>query len=94
MMSLEKFGVFILYPPKTKFEKKYGWQYTTVRIIFDVKQQDLRYKTRLVGGRHVVDSTEHTKYLSTIKYVSIILMILIDAKNGLGLMARDIGNSF
>ena len=50
--------------------------------------------TRLVGGRHVVDSTEHTKYLSTIKYVSIILMILIDAKNGLGLMARDIGNSF
>ena len=61
-------------------------------MIFDVKQQDLRHKFRLVVGEHVVDSTEHTTYSYNIKYVSVILMILIAVKNGSGIMARYIGN--
>ena len=65
-----------------------------MQIIIDVKQQDLRHKARLVVGGHVVDSTEHIKYSSTIKYVSVILMILIAVKNVLGIMAGDIGNKF
>ena len=61
-------------------------------MIFDVKQQDLRHKFRLVVSEHVVDSTDHTTYSSNIKYVSVILMILIAVKNGSGIMARYIGN--
>ena len=39
----------------------------------------------MVGG-YVVDSTEKTKYTSTTKYVSMILMILIAVNNGLIIM--------
>ena len=69
MTTLENIGVFQLSLPKTKFEKKYGWQYAPMRMIFDVKQQDFRYKDRLVVGGHVVDSNEYTTYSSTIKCV-------------------------
>ena len=41
-----------------------------------------------------MNSKEYTTYLSTIKYVSIIIMILISVKNGLGIMTGDIGNEF
>ena len=92
-MELERIGVFQFYPPKTKFENKYGWQYTPMHMIFDVKKQRLQHKARLVVGGHVVDSTKHTTYSSTIKDVSVRLMILIAVKNGLGLIAGDIGNT-
>ena len=81
MILLENLGVFQLYPPKTNFDKKDGWQYTPMHMIFDVKQKELRHKSRIVVGGHVVDSTDHTTYSPTIKYVSVILMILIAVKN-------------
>ena len=40
-----------------------------MHLIFDVNHQDLREKDRLVVGGHVVDSTEHTTYSSTIKTI-------------------------
>ena len=46
----------------------------------------------MVGG-HAVDSTEHTTYSSTIKYVYVRLIILIAVENRLGIMAVDIVNS-
>ena len=42
---------------------------------------------------HVVDSTDHIIYSSTIKYMSVRLMLFIAVKNWLGLMAGDIGNA-
>ena len=75
--SLERLGVFQLYLSKTKFYNKY---------------QVLQHKARLVVDGHVVDSTEHITYSSTTKNVSTRLMILIDVKNGLGIMAGYIGN--
>ena len=62
-------------------------------IIFYLKQQDLQHKAGLVVGGHVVDSTEHTTYLPTIKDMSVRLIILIAVKNGLVLMAGDVGNA-
>ena len=41
MTELEKLGVLQLYPPKNNFEKKCGWQYAPMHMLFDVKQQDL-----------------------------------------------------
>ena len=85
--------MFQFYPPKTKFEKKDGWQYAPMHMIFDVKHQDLRHKDSLVFGGHVVDSTEHTIYSYTINYVPVRLMLLVAVKNGLGLVAGYIGNA-
>ena len=65
------------------FENKYDWRYMPMHMIFDENQQDLQLEAKLVVGGNVVDSTEHTKYSSTIKDVSVRLMILISAKNGL-----------
>ena len=53
-----------------------------------------RIYTIQVVGAHVVNCTEHTAYSSTIKYVSIRLILLIAVKTGLGIMAGDIGNAF
>ena len=86
--------MFQLYPPKTKFDKKYGWQYAPINMIFDVKQKDLRHKARLVIDGHIVDSTDNTTYSSTIKYVSVRLMTLIAMNNGLGIISGYIGNEF
>ena len=61
MTALKSLGVFQLYPPKTKFEKKDGWKYTTMHMIFDAKQQVLQHKARLVVGGNVVDSMEHKR---------------------------------
>ena len=61
---------------------------------FYVKQQDLQHKDIIVVGVHVISSTEHTTYSSTIKYVSVRLMILIATNNGLGLMSGNIWNTF
>ena len=59
-----------------------------------MKHQELQHKARLVDRGNVVDSSDHNTYSSTIKDVSVRLIILIAVKNGLGLMAEDNGNSF
>ena len=41
MTALQRHDVFQLYIPKTKFDKKYGWQDAPMYMIFDVNQQDL-----------------------------------------------------
>ena len=45
-------------------------------------------------GGIVVDSTEHNTYSYTIKYVFVRIILFVALKNGLGLMAGDIGNTF
>ena len=67
MTALERLSLLQLSPPKIKFDKKDGWKYASMHIIFDVKQQDLRHKARIVVGGLVVDSKENTTYLSTIQ---------------------------
>ena len=53
-----------------------------------------RHKARLMLGGNVVNSTEQTKYSSTIKDMSAGLMTFLYVKNGLGLMDGDIVNEF
>ena len=50
------------YRPKTNYDKKYGWKFAPMYMIFDANQQDLQDKARLVVSGHVVDSAEHTTY--------------------------------
>ena len=85
--------MFRLYPSKTKFDNKDGWKYAPMNMIFDVTQQDLQHKARLVVRGHFVNFTEPTTYLSTIKDMSVRLMILVATNNGLVIMAGDIVNT-
>ena len=63
-------------------------------MIFDIKQQDMRYKARLVMGRNVIDSPKYSTFLSTIENLSVKLLFLVAVQNGLDLMCGDIGNAF
>ena len=94
MSALERLGVFKYYPPKIKFEKNDGWKWAPIWMVFDIKQKYLRHKSSLVVKGHVVDSTEHTTYLSTIKDISVSLMLIITVKKVLVIMDGDIGNAF
>ena len=70
-----------------------GYQFTPLRMIFDVKV-DLRIQTRLVIGGHVVDSSGDEVYANTMKSVlSRTLMKIADA-NDLEIMTGDIGNVY
>ena len=93
MDALERLGVFQYHDARTKFHWQDGWQYAPMHMIFDIKH-DLRRKARFVVGGHVIDSSEHTTYSSTIKDISVRLMMLVAAKYGLGMISGDIGNAF
>ncbi len=94
MQALERLNCFEFVSPTTDFQKSDGWQYAPMHMIFDIKQEDLRYKARLVMGGHVVDSSAHTTYSSTISDISVRLLFLIATQNNLELMVGDVGNAF
>ena len=69
-----------------------GCQFTTLRVIFDVKV-DLRRKSILVIGGHVVNSLGHKVYASTMNSVSSRIRITIADANSLDVMTGYIGNA-
>ena len=92
--ALKKLKCFKFHLPSTKFSKSNGWQYCPLHMIFDIKQQDMRFKARLVAGGNVIDSSSFNTSSTTVHDISIRLLMLIAVNNGLGLMAGDIGNAF
>jgi hypothetical protein len=50
-----------------------------MHMIFDIKQQDMRYKARLVVGGHVIDLLDYTTYSSVIENLSVRLLFLAAA---------------
>ena len=69
-----------------------GFQLVPLRMIFD-NEVDLRRKVRLVIGVHVVNSSGHEVYVSTMNSVSAIILMTIAATNYLYAMTGDIGNA-
>jgi hypothetical protein len=65
-----------------------------MHMIFDIEQQDLRHKARLVCGGHGIDSSGHVTHSSTIKDISVRLLMIISTQNNLDMMVGDIGNAF
>ena len=94
MGSLERLGVFEYHSGETTFLKSEGWQYAPMHMIFDVKQQDHRHKARYVVGGHLVDSSNHVTFSSTVKDTSIRLLLLLAKQQKLRFMTGDIGNAF
>ena len=90
--ALQKAGVFSFYPPTHKVGKEY--QYCPLRIIFDIKQEDLRRKARMVAGGHVIDSSMYESYSSVVQMRTIRLLETVAMNEGLKIMTGDIGNAF
>jgi hypothetical protein len=94
MTALNRLDVFEYKSPAHVCNKSDGWQFAPMHMIFDIKQQDLRHKARLVCGGHVIDSSGHVTYSSTIKDISVRLLMIIATQNKLDMMVGDIGNAF
>jgi hypothetical protein len=86
--------VFKFHAPNHKCDRKNGWQFAPRHMIFDVKQQDMRYKAQPVVGGHMIDSSDHTTYSSVIENISVWLLFLATTHQGLDIMTGNIGNAF
>eukprot|EP00957_Ditylum_brightwellii_P014898 1123821-Ditylum_brightwellii.AAC.1 len=75
MSALDQLNVFKYHNPITVFLKDDGWQFAPMCMIFDIKH-NLRHKARFVGGGHVVDSSNHTTYSSTVQDLLWLVMTL------------------
>ena len=89
-MNVEVFKKFLSSLRKARAK---GFKFAPLRIIFDVKV-DLSRKAILGIGGHVVDSTGHEVYVSTMKSVSARILMTIAAANNLEVMVGDIGNAY
>ena len=75
-------SVFRKIPLSLRKSRVEEYQFAPLRIIFDIKL-DLRRKSRFVIGIHVVDSSGHKVYKSTMESVSSIILMTIAAANKL-----------
>ncbi len=64
-----------------------------MHMVFDIKA-DGQFKARLCVGGNVVDCDNYTTFSSTIKDISIRLLMVIAAKNNLHTMTTDVANAF
>ena len=92
MTALNEAKVFEYHSPHFEVGKDY--QYCPLRIIFDIKQEDLRRKTRLVAGGHVIDSTMYESYSSVVQTRTVRLLQTVTMNEDLNLVTGDIGNAF
>ena len=92
IQALDAAGCFEYFPPYYKFGKEY--QYAPLRIIFDVKKEDLRRKSRLVAGGHVVNSDMYQSYSSVVQTRTIRLLKTIAINQNMDIITGDIGNAF
>ena len=92
MTALETAGVWEFHPPRFKPPKDF--QFAPLQMIFDVKQEDLRRKARLVAGGHVVESSMWESYASVVQQRTIRILETIALNEGLSFVTGDIGNAF
>ena len=94
MDNLDRLSVFKYHPADKTFDPSEGWQKAPLRMIFDIKNEDMRYKARLVVGGHKVDSSKQNTYSSQVETLSVLLLFLICKHQNLSLMTCDVSNAF
>ena len=92
MAALDKAGVFQY--KSSIYHIPNGYQYAPLRIIFEVKQEDLRRKARMVAGGHVVDSTMYESYSSVVQTMTLRFLQTVVVNQNLKVVTGDIGNAF
>ena len=91
--ALISMNFFKKFPSSLRKARGKGFQFAPLRMIFDVKV-GIRIKARLVIGGHVVNSTGHEVYASTIKSVSSRFLMTIADANDLDVMVGGIRNTY
>jgi hypothetical protein len=94
MCGLRLLNAFKFHAPNHKCERKDGWQFAPMHMIFDGKQQNMQYKAQLFVGGHMIESSEYTTYSTIIENISVCLLFLAATHQGLDLMTGDISNAF
>lgn len=92
LKTLEKANVIAFYPPNYNFGKEF--QFCPLHMIFDIKQEDLRRKARMVAGRHVINATMYESHSSVVQTRTIRILEIFAMNEGLEFMTDDIGNAF
>ena len=89
--SLLKLKCFKFEAPNYKPGKDY--QYTSLRMIFEAKQ-DARHKARLVAGGHLVKLNGMSSKSTVVKGISVRLLDIIAHRSKLETICGDVGNAF
>ena len=63
-------------------------------MIFDVKMEDFRRKSRLVAGGHMTDTPENITYASVVSRESVSLALMLAALNALEVKCGDVMNAY
>jgi hypothetical protein len=94
MGSLDHLNVFKFHPSTKEFPSSEGWQKAPLKMVFDVKSEDRRYKARLVVGGHRVDSSHYNTYSSQVDSLSVLILFIIAQQLDLNIMTADISTAF
>ena len=70
-----------------------GYQYVTLKLIFDVKM-DFTRKARLVAGGHLTETPSSITFSSVVSRDSVRIIFLIAALNDLDVWISDVGNAY
>lgn len=76
------------------FLKDNGGQHAPLQMIYNMKQENLRHKARLVVDEHVLNPSDFTMYSSTIKDLLVRLLMTVAVQNNLGFMVGNAGTAF
>ena len=92
--ALDRLSLYQYYPPKTKFENNSCCRWSPMRVVFDIKQQYFRQKSKasccrtwvglIITYHIIIDHQVHNPQVN----------VNSSNKNGLRLMYGDIGNAF
>ena len=92
LMALQKLNVWRFHLSNHKMSKE--CQKAPLRMIFDVKKEDLRRKARHVVGGHEIDSDHLEAYSSVVQSMSVRILLTLAHKHKLKVMSGDVGNAF
>ena len=71
-----------------------GYKFIRCHMIFDVKMEDFRRKSRLVAGGHMTDTPAAITYDSVVSRESVRLALMLAALNALEVKCGDVMNAY
>jgi hypothetical protein len=71
-----------------------GYQYMDCHLVFDVKFDGFRFKSRMVAGGHMVDAPSFLTYASVVSRETVRIALTIAALHDLDVKAADVENAY
>jgi hypothetical protein len=71
-----------------------GYQYMDCHLVFDVKFDGFRFKSRMVAGGHMVDAPSFLTYVSVVLRETVRIALTIDALHDFDVKVADVENAY